>query len=77
MTAAMTVSETPGNWAEGEHDPPVGPLVVDMPPPRGVFLSDLPADRPAYTRPHVKGVPGASTSADEDHQPGGGAWRPA
>lgn len=66
-----------GGWAEGEHDPPRGPLVVDMPPPKGVFVSDMPAPRPDYIRPHIKGLPGATSDADEDHRPGGGTWRDA
>lgn len=63
-------------WAQGEHDPPAGPFATDMTRPRGVLVTDMPARKPVVHRPKIKGLPGPTSSADEDHQPGGGAWRP-
>jgi len=64
-------------WAEGEHEEPVGPFVRDMKPPRGVLVSDMPALKPQYSKPRVKGVPGATAHTDEDYRPGGGQWKDA
>ncbi len=66
----------PGGWAESDGGPQVrGPFTVDMPPPGGVYLIDMPANKPVYRAPRVKGVPGATHGSDEDHQPGQGVWR--
>jgi hypothetical protein len=63
-------------WAESDGDGKVhGPFTVDMPPPGGVWLQEMPAAKPVYRRPHIKGVPAVTTDADEDHQPGQGVWR--
>jgi hypothetical protein len=68
--------QAPGGWAEQDgHPEPRGPFTTDM-QPRGVVMTDMPAPRPTVPRRHVKGVPGATAAADEDHRPGGGTWRP-
>lgn len=65
----------PGGWAESDGEGKVvGPFTVDMPPPRGVWMTEMPAAKPVYPRRHIKGLPGATRGSDEDHQPGQGAW---
>jgi hypothetical protein len=43
---------------------------------QGVTVTDMPAPKPEIERPHIKGLPGPTATADEDHQPGGGTWTP-
>jgi hypothetical protein len=65
-------------WSHGEHEEPVGPFVQEMTPHRGVLVTDMPVGKPTLPpKPKVKGVPGASVTADDDHRPGSGAWRDA
>lgn len=68
--------EQHSGWSEGAHGTYDGLFTSDMTITRGGLVTDMPAaGRPVYHPPVIKGVPGASTTADEDHQPGGGVWR--
>ena len=64
-------------WAEHEDEQQVyGPFVQDMIPPRGVLATDMPAVKPRYRKPRIKGVPAVTAGDSEDYRAGGGSWRP-
>jgi hypothetical protein len=65
------------SWSEGDgRKHTYGPFASDMPPPRGVSVTDMPSAKPVIPEPKVKGVPRATGTEDEDHQPGSGTWQP-
>lgn len=62
-------------WAaHKDRDGKRRPVSESPPRGRGVTITDMPGPKPEYQRARIKGVPGATTSTDEDHQPGGGTW---
>lgn len=73
------MAEQQSGWAEGEHEPPQGPFVKDIPPPRGFFVTDMPVGRPVIpAAKKIKGVAGPTTDGpDGDYRPGQGTWSSA
>lgn len=64
-------------WHKGDEVPKNhGPFSSDIPPPGGVYLTDMPLGRPLpRPEPKIKGVPRATPQPDdEDYQPGSGTW---
>jgi len=68
----------PGSWSAGAHGTYPGLFTEDMDRHvRGGLVTDMPAaGRPVYHPPPIRGLPATVTDTDEDHQPGGGTWRP-
>lgn len=64
---------------EGERLPLAGPFVSDMRGPLGgVYLQDMPMGKPPARQPRkIKGLPGPTTGASPDYEPGQGTWRDA